>query len=98
MAHEKVYAICEDKCREETLTKEEILGRIGEQASAVDQECKHYTDGKFTGLGARAQDGATSIQTTKSAITSSTSVVELVSGVSQFLDAVVATFNSMDMR
>lgn len=98
MAHEKVYAICEDKCREETLTKEEILGRIGEQASAVDQECKHYTDGKFAALGGRAQDGATSIQTTKSEITSSTSVVELVSGVSQFLDAVVATFNSMNMR
>lgn len=98
MAHEKVYAICEDKCREETLIKEEILGRIGEHASAVDQECKHYTDGKFAALGARAQDGATSIQITKSAITSSMSVTELVSGVSQFLDAVVATFNSMNMR
>lgn len=24
MAHEKVYAICESKCREETMTKQEI--------------------------------------------------------------------------
>ena len=29
MAHDKVYAICENKCREETLTKTQIEEKIG---------------------------------------------------------------------
>lgn len=91
MAHEKVYAICEDKCREETLTKKEITAQDAEFLA----EGKSYTDTLIDVLGNEAHAGASSIQGTKSNITSATSLEELKIGVSLFLDAVVTTLNNI---
>lgn len=43
MAHEKVYAICEDKCWEETMTKQQIENEISTSANTTESNIKIKT-------------------------------------------------------
>lgn len=47
MAHEKVYAICEDKCWEETMTKQQIESAISTSANAIESNIKIKTYGAY---------------------------------------------------
>ena len=63
MAHEKVYAIYEDKCREETLTKTQI-----------EEYVKGYIVGKISD---NAKGRATELKSTAATIKQSSSLEEL---------------------
>ena len=65
MAHEKVYAICEDKCREETLIKDDIISRD----SAILGEAKSFAAGMIEQLQNLSIEGAKLIEGDRTAVT-----------------------------
>lgn len=92
MAHETVYAICEDKCKEETLVKDDIISRD----TAVLGESKGFAAGMIEQLQNLSVEGAKLIEGGRTSITGATTLEELKAAVTQLLDNVAETFRSFD--
>ena len=92
MAHEKVYAICEDKCKEETLVKDDIISRD----TAVLGESKGFAAGMIEQLQNLSIEGAKLIEGDRTAVTGATTLEELKLAVTELLDDVAETFRSFD--
>lgn len=91
MAHEKVYAICEDKCREETMTKEAITAQDAEFLG----EAKKYAGIRIETIGIMLHDGASALKSHKDNIAAATTLDGLKETVCMALDIIIETFNEV---